>query len=142
MAIQIDPDKHLSLEAKKALDNAKNKSQFLRDAVEYYVRRNDTEIKKDLEEIKQLLKQLNVTPAYTEESVIESAITKEKELEEETLKKEIEQLQNEKITTQVEEPEAVQAKSNIDNNNSDNNISDDDKRAIEKMLDASLDNFF
>lgn len=67
MAIQIS-EKHLSPEAKRALSNAKNKSQFMRDAIEFYVRRGfdkenievscDSEIRKDIKEVKQEIKEL------------------------------------------------------------------------------------
>lgn len=67
MAIQIT-EKHLSPEAKKALDNAVNKSQFLRDAIEFYVRRGqvsecenvgeNTTLREELKEIKSILAQL------------------------------------------------------------------------------------
>lgn len=67
MAIQID-EKHLSPEAKRALNNAKSKSQFMRDAIEFYVSRNvqniqvscDSEIKDDIKEIKAMLKKLSI----------------------------------------------------------------------------------
>lgn len=69
MAIQIS-EKHLSPEAKRALNNAKNKSQFMRDAIEYYVKSEKiqnavetscySDIKEDIKEIKEMLKSLSV----------------------------------------------------------------------------------
>ncbi len=55
MAIQISTDK-LSGEAKAVLDNTKNKSQFMRDAIEFYV--SNRSIKDDLDEIKAVLRQI------------------------------------------------------------------------------------
>ena len=65
MAIQIS-EKNLSPLAAKALNNAKNKSQFLRDAVEFYVQRgiqtggnhNENGIRSDLGEIKDMIRDL------------------------------------------------------------------------------------
>jgi hypothetical protein len=64
MGIQISEDK-LSDVAKKALSNANNKSQFLRDAIEFYVRRGldastDDTLKVDIKEIKTMLIALNL----------------------------------------------------------------------------------
>lgn len=58
MGIQIEENK-LSQEAQKALRNAKNKSQFMRDAIEYYVRKEPVagnfEFSKDIKDIKSML---------------------------------------------------------------------------------------
>lgn len=75
MAIQIS-EKGLSPEAKRALNNAKNKSQFMRDAIEYYVKSGniqdtveiscDSEIKEDIKEIKEILKNLSINRSALE----------------------------------------------------------------------------
>lgn len=69
MAIQIS-EKNLSPEARNALNNSKNKSQLMRDALEYYVgnKKNqetldvsvscDTEIKNEIKEIKDEISQI------------------------------------------------------------------------------------
>lgn len=75
MAIQISESK-LSDLARTELNKSKNKSQFLRDAIEYYVRRGDKEsftesprtnnnnekIEKDIREIKEMLTNLTTLP--------------------------------------------------------------------------------
>lgn len=61
MGIQIK-EHQLSPEVRKALKNSKNKSQFLRDALEFYVRKSENsnsivqnDIQNDIREIKGLL---------------------------------------------------------------------------------------
>ena len=65
MGIQIT-EKGLSSKARKALSNAKNKSQFLREAIEFYVQREEGkepphDIHDELQEIKTLIGNLQVT---------------------------------------------------------------------------------
>ncbi|MCT4584045.1 MAG: hypothetical protein N4A54_03885 [Peptostreptococcaceae bacterium] len=84
MAIQISEHK-LSPQAKKALNNSKNKSQFLRDAIEFYVKRDqqtdlnsssDPEMKEDIKEIKDMLLQLS-----SKSINFESAVDKDTNIE-------------------------------------------------------------
>lgn len=80
MAIQIS-ENNLSPKARKALANAKNKSQLLRDALEFYVNRDeiitspvtsiDSALHSDIKEIKELLKGLSL------QGVVESVASKE-----------------------------------------------------------------
>lgn len=80
MAIQIS-ENNLSPKARKALANAKNKSQLLRDALEFYVNRDevvaspvtgvDSGLQSDIKEIKELLKGLALP------GVVESVASKE-----------------------------------------------------------------
>lgn len=64
ISIQVD-EKKLSARAANALLNAKNKSQFLRDALEFYVQRSlptqgaVSDVRPDLEEIKDLIRDLH-----------------------------------------------------------------------------------
>lgn len=64
ISIQVD-EKKLSSLAAKALLNAKNKSQFLREAIEFYVQRSlpaqssVPDVRPDLEEIKDLIRDLH-----------------------------------------------------------------------------------
>lgn len=65
MGIQIT-EKGLSSKARKALSNAKNKSRFLREAIEFYVQREESEepsydFHDELQEIKTLIGNLQAT---------------------------------------------------------------------------------
>lgn len=97
MAIQID-EKHLSVEAKRALSNAKSKSQLLRDALEFYVSKTggiseiksdvNNEMVNDVKEIKKMLLAIsqNKIPLVQEESSI-GIIEKVFEVKEESIEK-------------------------------------------------------
>lgn len=66
MAFQID-EKHLSKLAQEHMHNAKSKAKLTRDAIEYYVRREEdfkefVDMKEDVAEIKELLKALISSP--------------------------------------------------------------------------------
>lgn len=76
MAMQISTNK-LSPEAKKAVDNANNKSQFLRDAIEYYVKEHSSQknIENELNEIKSLL--LKLTSADSNKGLLEKKVIQE-----------------------------------------------------------------
>jgi len=65
VGIQIT-EKGLSSKARKALSNARNKSRFLREAIEFYVQREESEepshdIHDELQEIKTLIGNLQAT---------------------------------------------------------------------------------
>lgn len=73
MAFQID-EKHLSKLAQQHMHNAKSKAKLTRDAIEYYVRREEdfkefVAMKEDVSEIKELLKALT----SSRESVLPSS---------------------------------------------------------------------
>lgn len=72
MGIQISEDK-LSPLASKALKNAKNKSQFLRDAIEFYVQRGtiDDEIRNDLNELKEMIRKLHTQPISNQSTSVD-----------------------------------------------------------------------
>lgn len=80
MGIQISEDK-LSPRAQAALRNAKSKSQFLRDAIEFYVSRDmdsmNTLLSELMEEIKALRKMLSssqqIIAAYNESAASSNA---------------------------------------------------------------------
>lgn len=87
MAIQID-EKHLSEEARRALGNAKSKSQLLRDALEYYVRRgadksetrSDEQLANDVKDIKKLLLDMTNGVIPVTKIIEENSIDTEKEI--------------------------------------------------------------
>lgn len=131
MAIQIS-EKGLSLKAKEALKNAKNKSQLMRDALEYYVAyQNDLEkVEKELSEVKSLLISL---------SSKNSSVSNNDLLEKELIKLEVEK---EEVASDLDiykenDKEAKKA----DNTGSDEGIIDKGKIEIERLIDNSLKNF-
>jgi len=75
ISIQVDEQK-LSTQAAKALKNAKNKSQFLRDAIEFFVQRELPEnivkqdVRSDLEEIKELIRELHIQSHIAQSSQV------------------------------------------------------------------------
>lgn len=147
MAIQIT-EKLLSAKAQKALNNAVNKSQFLRDAIEYYVNREpqatastasiDPDIRNDIQEIKELLQKLTNQPGVTEsaasiEKIVVSAVERKAEIA--VANKVITERPKDTVTPiekTVSEPQAKQINSNM---------SDAEKAAIDKAVADSLLNF-
>lgn len=140
MAIQIS-EKNLSPKAQKALNNAVNKSQFLRDAIEFYVSREypeaapDPEIKNDIKEIKELLLRITTQPG-----TIETAVSIEKVTIPEAVKPAIKAEAAEKPKAVINNDAAVSTKETV-TNQPDSDMSEAEKKAIEKMLDESLLNF-
>lgn len=148
MAIQIS-EKKLSPKAQKALSNAKNKSQFLRDAIEHYVSKdipqitNDPELKEDIKEIKEFLMKIasqktsNDEVAFTQETFASSQkeIKAEKNLSEN--KKENQAVENRDLKIEEDSTEKNE-KANI----SEDGYTEEQKREIEEMLVNSIDNFF
>lgn len=113
LGIQIS-EHNLSPEAKEALNNAKNKSQFLRDAIEFYVRRGEQnkDIEKDIREIKDLLKDLAYTGGI---SITKSEKEDKSEIIDRTIVKSID---TERVLTAIDD--------NSDRNKENSNLEDDD----------------
>lgn len=131
MAIQIS-EKGLSLKAKEALKNAKNKSQLMRDALEYYVAyQNDLEkVEKELSEVKSLLISL---------SSKNSSVSNNDLLEKELIKLEVEK---EEVASDLDiYKENDKETKKADNTGSDEGIIDKGKIEIERLIDNSLKNF-
>lgn len=124
LAIQIS-ENHLSPEAVKALNNAKNKSQFLRDAIEFYVNRkeDDNGLKNDIKQIKELL--VNIHTVGITSTVINEVCTAADVRQ--TINKSVPKndLLNDHIDNDIIEENI------IDNSN---DYSEEDKRAIEANL--------
>lgn len=168
MAIQIS-EKFLSPEAKSVLDNAKNKSQLLRDALEFYVKYMkgqvnssvepglNKELENDVKDIKKMLlelcegnklvpiKQQNTTDiSKSEESLYKSIINKDKEPNEEFNIRHNDVMITENKSSQITE-KRINKEDNINKGSvkerNNNMISEAEKEEIEKMLDASLNNF-
>lgn len=130
LAIQIS-EKHLSKEARNALANAKNKSQFLRNALEFYVKSitvadkdsdnsnflHNSEVIKDIKEIKDILLRLS------SHGEIAGTINLD----------DIEENPKDLINEQINKQKSLEKKND--------GLSDDERREIEKMLDNSLDVF-
>jgi len=143
VSIQINETK-LSPEARKALQNSKSKSQFMRDAIEFYVKHRQTtnttdpEIKEDIKQIKEMLKKLcteGTKVSFTENissEEVRTEITNEKDIVEIPVINEIKDKEPEKKTEVINNPIKEEVTGNID---------DEKKREIEKLLDASLDLF-
>lgn len=131
MAIQIS-EKGLSLKAKEALKNAKNKSQLMRDALEYYVAyQNDLEkVEKELSEVKSLLISL---------SSKNSSVSNNDLLEKELIKLEVEK---EEVASDLDiYKENDKETKKADNTGSDEGIIDKGKIEIERLIDNSLKKF-
>lgn len=139
MAIQIN-EKHLSSKAKKALNNAKNKSQFLRDAIEFYVNRESvyenigSDLKEDVREIKELLLKMSIPPLITE-----TAITKESFLTSQSPKSSVQDSSKEIEIDKLKEYAASEVK--VEEAINDDGLSEAKKKEIAEMLDNSIDLF-
>ncbi len=72
MGIQISENK-LSSRAKAALSNAKNKSQFLRDAIEFYVGRDADIVNSDLSILSNDIKEIKMLLVELTQSSLESS---------------------------------------------------------------------
>lgn len=125
MAIQIS-ENNLSEKAKKALSNAKNKSQFMRDAIEYYVDSQYPGLLPELlDEIKEV-KKIVSSFSLQQQSFSEQAATKEHY-------QEIKQSED-----NIKDTEINSALQDLDNGD---DYTSDEKAEIERMLDFSLDQF-
>lgn len=161
MAIQISEDK-LSENARSYLKKAKSKSQFLRDALEYYTKALmnvgnensennanyiDEEVAKDIKEIKEIVLKLSLTNNKPYEIVKhENTDNKEKNIDV-VNDKEIKP-KNSIITNKVEnknyiEENIIEAKSEkIESiKDAEDKLSDDEREKLERDLDYSIGNF-
>ncbi len=154
LAIQID-EKLLSAEVKTVLSNAKNKSQLLRDALEFYVKNMkgesisekktnyEDELINDVRDIKTMLlqiSQVNTVIAQEKPIVIEKRTVVE---EVEPIKKG-EEVENNIKFKDIKSDDIKKSKEVITKkveNVNDNEMSDKEKEEIEKMINDSL-NFF
>lgn len=140
MGIQISEEK-LSPKAQAALRNAKSKSQFLRDAIEFYVGRDIaqlSEISELVEEIKALRKMLSDIAASQASSVLISEIDATRNAD--VLKSKVSE---ESIIT--DKSQSTDTKTSIKNSKDkpgDKELSLDEKEqeAI-RLLDSSIENF-
>ncbi len=139
MAIQISEHK-LSPEAKKALNNAKNKSQFLRDAIEYYVKRGKEstdfiKMKEEIKEIKSLLIQMtsNSKPIYTETAVTETFKDNIVSIKKENNNSEDKTVERKDIEQTNKKPA-----DNKKTNNKSKDLTERQKETLENLIDSSL----
>ena len=147
MAIQISEHK-LSPLAQQALSNAKNKSQFLRDAIEYYVSSelNNLDIKEDIKEIKNILKQLASQTVYDE-----TVATKNEEEKEnitvninsnDDIKKTVDNVNNTESNKQLniesKETKNETINKSIKSNATKDELTEKQKKYLEDLIDNSL----
>jgi len=147
MAIQISEHK-LSPLAQQALNNAKNKSQFLRDAIEYYVSSelNNLDIKEDIKEIKNILKQLASQTVYDE-----TVATKNEEEKEnitvninsnDDIKKTVDNVNNTESNKQLniesKETKNETINKSIKSNATKDELTEKQKKYLEDLIDNSL----
>ncbi|NFL43544.1 hypothetical protein FDB61_17915 [Clostridium botulinum] len=155
MAIQID-EKLLSAEVKTVLSNAKNKSQLLRDALEFYVKNMkgenisekktnyEDELINDVRDIKTMLLQMSqVNQVITKENPI--VIEKRAVVEDVEPIKKGEEVKNNIKFKDIESNDIKKKSKEVITkkvgNVNDNEMSDEEKEEIEKMVNDSL-NFF
>lgn len=166
MGIQID-EKLLSEDVKKVLHNVKNKSQFLRDALEFYVKNMNTvnnssgecnlnkDLIEDIKDIKSMLLEIskgsNVNTIESPSINYKETITKEgKPIEENIIKEESTKVEVKSAKEQNTKAEVsvINELDNIKDNGSDdkselknNEMTDEQKREIEEMINNSLNLF-
>lgn len=150
MAIQIS-EKHLSPKAIKALENAKSKSQLLRDALEYYVNRDeievasvasDPEMKMDIKEIKELLQNMSLQPAHTESIVVKDDISTRGNEDLKvgtTVVSEVPVIKHEDTVVEVADTSNQHMTEKTITATSNDDLSDEQKAQIAKNLDFALD---
>lgn len=155
LAIQID-EKLLSAEVKTVLSNAKNKSQLLRDALEFYVKNMkgenisekktnyEDELINDVRDIKTMLLQMSqVNQVITKENPI--VIEKRAVVEDVEPIKKGEEVKNNIKFKDIESNDIKKKSKEVITkkvgNVNDNEMSDEEKEEIEKMVNDSL-NFF
>jgi hypothetical protein len=145
MAIQIS-EKFLSPRAVAALNKAPNKSQFLRDAIEYYVNRGPvnissripgvsdaSELQSDIKDIKELLNRIVDTTSVSAAEVSASQIENDpKELDKHAANKTI--VNNPQPTPSKEDKPATTKEPQ--------NNKTDKREEIEQMLDDSIESLF
>lgn len=151
MAIQID-EKLLSIEARELLKNAKNKSQLLRDAIDFYAKfmKGDMpggnqqinfheDIVKDIKDIKEMMlsyknpvSEMAADIQYKEPDIIK---LETKEIRRNTNHKEREVVSNNILI----QDEPVEVNETINMNDSE--MTQQEKDELERMLDMSLNNF-
>lgn len=149
MGITIS-EKYLSPQVKKALANAKNKSQFIREALDFYVSREsievgsdtesivvkemDSEMKSDIKEIKKLLLNMSTIPAYTESAISKDVISTSNEQSQPV--KVIDTVTDEVPVKPIEPLNTAMVQ---DDDNSD--MSEEEKQRIQEMLENSINMF-
>lgn len=141
MSIQISESK-LSPEARKALQNAKSKSQFMRDAIEFYVKNrdasSDSELLNDIREIKNMLSKLCDESPPVKAQVISHKDKKEPELiREPEIKKEAVTVVPDIKRKEPDIPNVSSEKINTEKSKAE--LDEEKKREIEKLLDKSLE---
>lgn len=134
MAIQID-EKLLSIEAKQLLSNAKNKSQLLRDALEFYTKFlkggivtgvDPADIIDEISDIKRMISEMQNCNWINND--VKPKVSPKVNLTIDPIVKKNEYT-----------PKAIEEKSDVVSNN--NEMSEDERLEIERMLDNSLENF-
>lgn len=124
MAIQISEDK-LSEKARKALKNSKNKSQFLRDAIEFYVSSQMPEILTELKEIKQLIiSNSQAFQAFSEQAAVNEA-----------------KAENEQKSLNFEKANETKQLQAVQNDVKNDSFSESEKAEINRMVDELLEKF-
>jgi len=146
LGIQINENK-LSPEAKKALQNAKSKSQFMRDAIEFYVRHMERsctdgsldDLKGDIKDIKSMLTKIckinsaDMLP-FDAKVVTNNNADKEKV---QLLKQPSVSEEKPKVVS-INEPKPSNYPKD-ENKDTQQELSEGEKSEIEKLLDASID---
>lgn len=124
MAIQISEGK-LSEKARKALKNSKNKSQFLRDAIEFYVSSQMPEILTELKEIKQLIiSNSQAFQAFSEQAAVNEA-----------------KAENEQKSLNFEKANETKQLQAVQNDVKNDSFSESEKAEINRMVDELLEKF-
>lgn len=142
MAIQIN-EKHLSPEATQALQNAKSKSQFLRDAVEFYVsKEGETSIlkkevdilKSDIKEIKNLLIEVLQQQQQPQSQKINEVVVDEPLHKESSSEKNTGAHEEGKKVERMKEKQPLKGPEKEERSSSTDDISEEQKKQIEQML--------
>lgn len=147
MAIQID-EKLLSDDAKHFLNNTKNKSRLLREALEFYIRNVkggmiNTEssigqdVVNDIKEIKDMLQ--HMTNEYKPISMNEASI--DVQVKEVQIQEPIKENKRNTIQEEITKELPIEINNEKNSLNDDDGMTDEQKREIEKLLDNSLNNF-
>jgi len=124
LAIQISEGK-LSEKARKALKNSKNKSQFLRDAIEFYVSSQMPEILTELKEIKQLIiSNSQAFQAFSEQAAVNEA-----------------KAENEQKSLNFEKANETKQLQAVQNDVKNDSFSESEKAEINRMVDELLEKF-
>lgn len=154
MAIQISENK-LSPKARKALANAKSKSQFLRDALEFYVSRDDvdsslsseispelTSLVSEIKELKSLMKEIATRPVGELVATKEVVPVEMPAVVEETRKSEmIQDVQSQNAQAKTESVINPVIREEDTAGTAPDGMSEEEKKRIEDMLSDSLNMF-